>query len=254
MERRQLLKSAGALGSVLAVGGIGLNLSSQTVAAASFSISGTTISIDDGDVSYVDLSVADHFAVWDGFDRPVAAVAYRDVLRNPDTGQTHELYDQRGDDAQPIRLSEISSKDSGSDGWGGPDEYASKDPDSYVQADGPTTAGYVHAGVDWRILDDEGTNAKSIEDPADTDDFAIDNPQDDTTKTTKLELVKQVWLYSDEDTGRQSISTQNGQTVYLMGNDDGTREKIDVTEAFKLKVRNEDSTTSVTGSGTTSGG
>ena len=239
--------------SAIAAGGIGLSLTAGPVAAASFNISGTDISVDDGDVSYLDLSVDDHWAIWDGFDRPVAAVAFRDVIRNPDTGVSHELFDQRGDDRQPVLLSEFSGKGDSS-GWGGGGEYASEDPDTYVQATGPTTAGFVHADVNWRLLDDEGANAQSIEDPGDTDDFDLDNLTDDTTETTKLELVKQVWLYSNEQTGRGSISTQNGTTVYLMGNDDGTREKIEVVEAFNVDVRNEASTTTVDGSGSTSGG
>lgn len=219
-------------------------------------ISGTTVATSDGDISYVDLTVSDYYAVWKGFDVPVAAVAFEDVLEGPD-GTTHTLYDQLADGNGPVQLKNISSKGQSSDGWGGGDEYASKtaDTSTYIRADGPANVGYVHAGVFWRILDEDGNGAHSIEDPAITNDFVPDNGGDGTTSDTTLTMHKTVRFYTLEDNGSTGVTANDGTTiVYPMGADDGTRASVTASPSFTISVENKADSTSTSGTGTTSGG
>lgn len=269
LNQRGALKTIAGAGSLATVGGLGLLLGTGPVTAASVSIDSSSVSVDDGEVSFVDLTVDSFKAMWDGFDVPVAAVAYKDTIRRANGSASHVLFDQNGVDQDPILLEEISSKGDGSDGWGGPGEYAStfeanESADTSVLnqpgEDGPATAtaGWVRADVDWRLLSDADNpeeDGKSIESPGDVDDFGLDVDSDGDTVTYTLELIKEVYLYSLEDTGRTSLTTQNqGETVYLMGADDGTAEKIQAIAAFDVAVTNEPASTSTTGSGSSSAG
>lgn len=271
LTRRKALKTIAGAGGAATVGGAGLLFGTGPAVAASVNIGDSDVSVDDGDVHFVDLTIDSHKAMWDGFDRPVAAVAYRDVIRRQNGSASHVLYDQRSDPG-PVLLENISSKGDGSDGWGGPDEYASTFEENETAdetvlnrpgVDGPATAtaGWVHAGVDWRVLsdmtsgDDVDQNGKSIETPGDVDDFGLNVDTDGETVDFGLEMVKEVYLYTLESNGQTSRTTQDGSaTVQLMGADDGTREKIQAIAPFTVSVTNEAAATSVSGSGSSSAG
>lgn len=266
--------TAATIGTAIA-GGAAFAALTGPAASASVTISNTSVQTDDGDLSYVDVDMGDFYAVWDGFDVPVAAVAFVDTVTHVGgpsggSGDSHVLYDQRGVDAQPVLLADISSQGSGSDGWGGPGEYASTfdtktAPDTSVVnqpgSGGPTEAraGYVHADVLWRIVSDDlsAHPAHSIEDPAvlGTDLPAMDNPDDGTTHTHTLELTKEVYFYTLQDNGNSPLTATDGSTsVYPMGADDGTMPKVEATPAFDVDVVNQASTSSTDGSGTSTSG
>lgn len=272
VSRRTALRGiAGALGAA-AAGGAVIYAGTGPATAASVTIGDTTVAVDDGHLSFVDLNLTDYYAIWDGFDVPVAAVAYRDVLVFEGDGSEHVLYDQTGVDAQPIRLDAISTQGSGGDGWGGPGEYASTfdtgtEPTTSVVnqpgAGGPAeaTAGWVHATVDWRLIsDDAADTGRSIEDPAvhgGSGPFpSLDEETDGESITHTFTLRKQVHLYraSDPGTGVSSIQTENGATVWPMGEVDGTEALVEATPSFAVTVENTPSEDSTQGGGTTSSG
>lgn len=253
ISRRTVLRGAAGT-AVIAAGAGGLAWITGPTTATQINISDTQVATDDGDLSVLDLLLNDYYAIWDGFDKRVAAVAFRDRVRHVASDQVHELFDQRGDDADPVLLTEISSQGNGGDGWGGPGEFASTfdsktEPDtSVVQrpgVDGPDTAfaGWVHADVLWRLASDTpGDSGHSIEDPALLGDAlpAMDNPDDGTTDWHTIQLIKEVYLYRlPEGDESADLQTQNGTGVVLMGGDDGTAPKIQATPRFRVGVINE---------------
>lgn len=244
MQRRDLLKGTGAL-ATLAVGGTGLAALSGGAGAATtdnFTIDDATpVTTTDGTVEYVQVTT-DHHVVWTGFDVPVAAVAWTDTLVKPSDNTSVVVYDNT---SSPVRLADFSSKDSGSDGWGGAGEYASEDPSSYVQATGPTKEGFIHANIDWRVLtdgDSEG-EALSVETPGRLDDFGIEEPTDAETRVTTLEYQKKLTLYKDD-----------GGSLVQMGEVDGTYGTVDAVATFDVEVTNKEKTTDSSGDGTSSTG
>lgn len=245
MERRSLLKTIGGIGtaSVLGVGASVTAFSGGAVAASSsLNIGNAGVTNDDGDVTQVAVTIG-HTAQWDGFDIPVDAAAYRDVIKkvNGDgsIAASHVLYDNTD---SPVLLSNWSSDGSGSDGWGGPDEHTS----------GPGTSGNVNAGIDWVVLaEDPSSAAKSVESPGDIANFDLDNPSDGTDKSTTLRYVKQVYFYTEDSSG--SYTADDGSTTLSqMGSDDGTMAKTESQGDFTVTSTNEGATVSSGGSGSSS--
>lgn len=271
LNRRTALKGiAGAAGLAVA-GGAGLWALTGPSVAASVNINGTTVEVDDGHLSFVDLDLEHYFAVWDGFDVPVAAVAFEDILEVASVEGAHTLFDQR-EAAAPVLLSEISTQGEGGDGWGGPGEYASTfdtgtAPDTTVvnqpDVDGPAeaTAGWVHADVFWRLItDDAGDSGHSIEDPAvhgDGGDIgSLDSEIDGETETHLMALRKRVHLYQSEPNGQDGVTTDRAEaTVYPMtAGEDGTIAFVEGLPKFEVAVTNELSEQNTEGDGFTSGG
>lgn len=243
MERRSVLKTIGGIGIT---GAIGLGATGFTGGAAAASsklkIRNSKVSNDDGDVTQVGVTI-DHTASWDGFDRSVDAVAYRDVIKevrgNGSTGATQVLYDNT--DA-PVLLDNWSSDGSGGDGWGGPDEHTT----------GAGTSGDVNAGIDWVVLaENPGSAAKSGESPGQIGAFGLDNDTDGTKKTVQLRYVKQVSFYT-EDAGGAYTSDDGSTTLALMGGDDGTLRRTVSKGDFKVTVGNEGATAGSSGTGSSS--
>lgn len=243
MQRRSFIKTVGGIGAATTLGAAGLALSGSAVAASSdLTISGTTLSNDDGDVTQVGVTL-DHDASWDGFDVPVEAVAYRDVIKKVEgdgsTSASHVLYDNTD---SPVLLANWSTDGSGSDGWGGPDEHTS----------GPGTSGSVDVGIDWTVLaENPSSAAKSVESPGQVSDFALDNDTDDSDKTTTLRYVKEVSFYTSDSSGSYT-STDGSTTLRLMGGDDGTMQKVQAQNDFVVTVTNESATADSGGSGSSS--
>lgn len=242
MERRSFLKTAGSIGAAATVGAGGLALSGSAAAASSdFQISGTSLTNDDGDVTQVAVDI-DHTASWDGFDIPVEAVAYRDVIKRIDSGNvtaTQVLYDNTN---SPVLLSNYSTDGSGSDGWGGPDEHTT----------GPGTSGSVNAGISWTVLaEDPSGAAQSVESPGDISNFNIDNDTDNSDKQARLRYVKEVRFYTSDSSGSYT-SDDGSTTLSLMGGDDGTLQKARAENEFIITVTNEEATATSSGSGSSS--
>jgi hypothetical protein len=239
------MKAVGATGAAATAGGIGiLATGSATATSGNLSIGDSAVSTDDGDLTEVNVSL-DHKVEWDGFDYPVDAAEYRDVLRVYDSDGkklgSHVLRD--GTDS-PVLLNNWSSEGDSSDGWGGPDEHTS----------GPSTEGYVQAGILWTVLADgpsNPTNGIPNGQPADVNDFGLDNHTDGTVAEYTVELVKIVRLYAEDADG--SYTSDDGSTsLRLMGGDDGTIGEVKTTGQFTLKVGNDAAETSGTGSGDSS--
>lgn len=234
--------------SLLAISG-GAAATSSTM-----DISNSSVSNDDGDVSKLGVSLT-HEAMWDGFDVPVHAVEYRDVLEIRDADGnvlgTHVLRD--GTDT-PVLLENFSG-DGDADGWGGPGEYFSPgvedEDDPYAEAG--YLSGSVHADIDWTLAADSNVDSANINSPpggsvADTTDFGLDNETDDSTVTYTVILKKTVQFYTRDDNGSYTTAI-DGVTVALMGSDDGTFSETKTNGTFYLDVTNEDATTHSTGSG-----
>jgi hypothetical protein len=235
------MKTVGGIGAASALG-VGAIAATGGAAAASSSldITNTSISNDDGDVTQVGVAI-DHQAQWDGFDYPVEAVAYRDVIKmvNDDgsIGASHVLYDNR--DA-PVLLSNWSGNGD-SNGWGGDDEHTN----------GPGTDSYVHAGIDWTVLAEDPDSAGTTESPGQIDNFGLDNDTDNSYKKTTLRYVKEVYFYTSDANGSYT-SADGSTTLGLMGGDDGTMDKVRSEDEFTVKVTNEKATASSSGSGSSS--
>lgn len=261
-NRRSVLKGVGAVAGAGVVSGIGLVDSVLALDEVNddFTITDASVTLADGDASFVEVAT-DHQVTWRGFDVAVAAVAYVDYIKrlddNGDVVNSHQLHDGIAKNG-PTLLANFSTK-GGSTGWGGDDEYASEDPDSYVEATGPTLAGFTHAGIDWYALVDPdhppSDSPLSIEDPGDLDAFNISEVETDGgSKTATLRWVKEVHFFTKEDNGEPSVTTEDGTTVYPMGVDDGTRKKAASDAEFDVTITNESSSTSASGDGTGSTG
>lgn len=245
MDRRTLLKSAGVLTAGGAVVGTGLFAGSVGASTTdNFTISDASpITTTDGSVGYVTVT-ADHKVVWTGFNTAVAAVAYTDVLEV--NGETFTIYDNTpgGSHDGPVRLADYSTKDNQGDGWGGPGEYASEDPSSYVAATGPAQEGFVHATIDWNVLTNDQNTAKSVENPGDISLAGLEPANDGESKTTTLTYKKTVTFYKDDGSGN----------LVAMTTDDGALPSATSTATFDVTVEDEASTTTSSGDGTSESG
>lgn len=256
MERRKLLKFMGGIGatSVLGIGGIAAFSSGAAASSSGLTINDANVTEDDGDVSKVGVFL-NHSASWDGFDEPVHAVEYRDVLRVYDNSGnqlgSHVLRDGLN---TPVLLENISTQGNSGDGWGGDGEYADVDAADEDEDDSHAEAGYlagsVYADIDWTLIADP--TAQNVNTPpqgsvADTSTFGIDNETDDSTAKYTIELKKIVQFYTRDSSG--GYQTDNGKSVALMGGDDGTVSKTEASGQFTLSVTNDPSTQSSSGTG-----
>lgn len=240
MERRSLLKAIGGIGGTAGVGGVGLIAFSGSALAASssLSITGSSITNDDGDLTEVIVEL-DHQVTWDGFDDAVDAVEYRDVIQRVDgSGNVVASHVLRDELDTPVPVSNIAD---GS--WGGSDENAT----------GPGTEGKVVAGIQWSVLHDEPSNATYIPPSGsvgDVGNFGMDNTVDDSTKTFTLKFRKKVQFYARDPNG--SYVGTEGNRYRLMGGDDGTLADTVSEGTFTVDVTNEAATASSSGSGSSS--
>lgn len=252
VTRRTALRSIAAIAAAVGTGGMLLSVGSSSAAATSINVTGTTLVNDVGDISFVDLNIDDFYAKWSGYDIEVAAIGHRALFKVED-GDWHELYDQTGQHEQPVLLSEMSSRGSADDGWGGVEDYASEMPDSYSRATSPSTSGYVHSAPNWRLATDniEEHPAKSVETPAviGQDIRELDNPVDGSTRTFNVLLKLQVWLYTFEDLDTAPIKTIGGAEVFPFGTETEMPGIIEAEPLFTVNVVNEAASTSSDGSG-----
>lgn len=168
-SRRTVLKTAAGATAAATVGGGAILATTGTAAAQSYSIDNTSVTLDDGQVSYVDVQ-ADSTVSWDGYDVPVKYLEFVAEVRVPhaETGW-HELHNGVSGE-----LPDGWSGDGDSEGYGGPGEYV-------VSYGG--THGEVHTNVDWRVI---GTEGKSVETPLDAaDTLAVPGDGDTTTFTVQ---------------------------------------------------------------------
>lgn len=254
MERRNLLKSIGVLSAAGAAGGGALSLfaSQGARAQASWTISDSTpVTTDDGQIKYVNVT-ASHTAAWDGFDEPVAAIAYRDTIVLDPNGSavSHTVYDNTD---SPVLLGNWSSDGSGSDGWGGPGEYiantgSSGDQDFRLH-------GEANADIDWNVVADPNyAEPESVEDPYDISGSSTLEPDTDgDTDQSLIRYTKAVHFYKEDPSGSKT-SDDGSTSLSPMGQQDGTVEKVESTDEFQVTVTNEEATTSGSGSGSSSTG
>lgn len=228
LSRRNALKALGGIGAAAAVGGASTLLTGSAAAESTFSISDAApVTTDDGEVAALTVS-ADHEVTWDGFDIPVEAVAYRDVLTVAPSGEATEfvVYDNTG---SPVRLEDFSSKGDGSDGWGGPGEYTS----------GPGLSGSVNADINWNVLvDPDEASAKSVESPGDISQTSIEEPTDGTTNETTISYRKELHLYFEDSSGNLVSESR-----------DGFQPVVTAEDTFVVTITNQSATGSGSGSG-----
>lgn len=239
LTRRTALKGLGGVTGAALAGGTGLAaLSGGAAAQATFdlSIDGTTISNDQGDVSFVGVD-AEKTVAWDGFDVPLRYIGFTHEITIEDGGQTdwHTLYDDVSG-----RLDDSEWSDFGGDG-------------EYVASHGGDKADYLEgvakADIQWEIINDTG-------DPGSYPDFGYDGGgvQDpaqwasrlsvDADGTTEKRVVKwktTLTFYTEEDGERVQVT-----------DDDGVAQ-LTATERFGVTVTNEEGTTDATTDGTASG-
>lgn len=223
LSRRTVIKALGGTGIAAATGGAALLATTGTAAAAqSFSIDGSSVSLDDGQVSYVAIDSAGSLS-WDGFDVAVERLRFVSEVRLPgESTGWHTLADSVSD-----TLANWSSQGSGSDGWGGPDEYV-------VSNDG--TAGEVHTGVQWAIISDGSHPSQfdSIQTPVDWTDL-LSVGTDGDSKTTTVEMRSTVYFL---DADQNQLSVPSGV------------QPSQATAAFDVTVTNEAASTGGSSTGT----
>lgn len=228
MERRQYIKAAGGIGTVASIGG--LALTGGASANQTYSIDGTSVTIDDGDLSYVDVSLSSTLS-WDGFDTPVKYLRFTSEIQitgNKDGTNTnpHPLITDNVSDELPGEWKDGKDGD-GSGKWGGSDEYYTK-----YTGDTKGTEGEIHTAVDWRVI---GQNGKSIEDPVDwTDQF---EPTDGTQKKVQLKKKSTTEMLDENNT--------------VISHDAAT---VESTETFTVTVNNQQSTNGGSASGDSTAG
>lgn len=181
-DRRSVLKALGGIGAAGVVGGGSLlALSGGAAATNTLSITDSTATVDDGQLSYVDVAVSGTLS-WDGFDTPVDALRFVSEIRLPDHSTGWHLLN----DATSDSLANWSTQGSSSDGWGGDDEYVVSLGGDNAQGQ----AGEVHTGIDWRVI---GDSPKSIETPAAWQDY-FSVGTDGGSKTTTVEKRSAIYF------------------------------------------------------------
>jgi hypothetical protein len=215
LRRRTALKGAATSGALALGGGALFAFGTGPALAANFNISGPVeVTSDDGSLNYVRVQ-ANHTLEWDGQETDVEYLRYIDriTVRPNSDDVTRTINDTTSD-----HLSNWSSQGDGSDGWGGPDEFAS----------GPGKAGSAHTGIDWNVI---GGQPRSIESPAQLTHL-LESDTDGETKESLVVLEKEVRL--------------------LDGNENEVN-RATASADFVVRVTNEEATTSSTGNGNASG-
>lgn len=259
MERRDFLKSTGALGAVAGVSGLGLIASTGSSVAASFSITDPNpVTSDDGTIELVNV-VANFTVNWDGFDEGVYYAAYRDevVVAPNGVNERYTIYDGIGEVSAgstgpalaKLGDGETAGSDS-DDSWGGD---TGPDGGEYYSPEGQTQ-GFIHADIDWNVLHKDGDasytfdtsddpNANSVEDPAPADELFADT--DGAQNKTTVEYVKTVRLY-----GESSPSDSTADPVPLTGPNGpwGLSDPVGE-DSFIVDITNQTAQTSGSGSG-----
>lgn len=236
-SRRDLLKAAGGIGaaSTLGIGGLAaFTGGAAATAQLDVSINGTSYSGDQGDVDWLGVDI-EKVMNWDGFDVPLRYIGFKHEITIEDGGETdwYVLYDKMS-----ARLTDWSSKDDGSDGWGGPGEYIA----SHGGDKGDYLKGEMHANVQWAIISDGSHPADydSVQDPVDwTANLSVS--EDGVTKTRTIKWKTTLTFYT-EDADGNAVQVQS---------DDGVPEVVGGT-SFDVAVTNEESVSdgSETGSST----
>jgi len=238
LDRRTVLKGLGGAATVGAVGGGSLVLTGGAAAQAQFdaTITDTTLSNDQGDLDWLGVSL-DKTISWDGFDVPVAYIGFTHDITIQDSGSTpwHTLYDMVSD-----KLTNWSSKGSGSDGWGGPGEYVS----TYTgdkSVDG--LKGEAHADVKWAVISDGShpSGYESVQTPVDWTS-RLSAGEDGTTESNTLKWRTTLTFYEDNSGSPSQIAESDGVP------------EVEATETFDVAVTNEDSSITSTSSGGSTAG
>lgn len=251
VDRRTILKGAGGIAG-LGIAGIGASALTGSAVAANLNITDpSTVTTDDGQIQFVNVAI-DHTAEWDGFDRPVDAVAYKDTitLRPNSDGITHTVYDNT---SNPVLLDEYSTQGSGSDGWGGPGEYVSDTGSEGEQH--YREHGTVHATIDWNIIvDPRYASAKSVETPYEIDGSSVLEPETDgESQSSTIKYEKTVHFY-EEGTGENSVTTDIAGTEVIPMTGDGVEESVTSIGEFSLTVQNQANTQTGSGDGSANAG
>lgn len=232
MERRNFLKAAGGIGAAGITGVGALAFSGGASATQSFSITDSSASFNDGQLSYVAVTL-DGTTAWDGFDTPVKYLEFTSEIRIPaqETGW-HTL-----NSSVSGELPDQWSGNGDSDGWGGDGEYV-------VAYDDEGRAGEVHTDVFWNVVGDDTASdpangaPRSVETPAPWQD-ALSVDTDGESVTTTLEKRSTVrFLDANQDPIAES---------------EGVQETVS-TAQFDVTVTNEQSTTSGDGTGDSTAG
>lgn len=250
VDRRTIIKGAGGIAG-LGLAGIGATAFTGSAVAANLTIQDPdTVTTDDGQIQFVNVAL-DHTAEWDGFDRPVDAVAYRDTitLRPNSDSVSHVVYDNTN---APVLLDNYSSDGSGSDGWGGPGEHVSDTGGEESQH--YREHGKVHANIDWNIVvDPRYASAKSVEDPYEIDGSSVLEPETDgNSKTSTIEYQKDVFFYEADSNG--GYTSDDGSTTLALMTGDGVEKRVRSVGQFALTVQNQANEQTGSGSGSSSAG
>ena len=237
IDRRTVLKGVGGAAILGTVGTAAFAGSGAAQASMDVDVSGTEYSGDQGQVNWFGVNVGKKLT-WDGFDVPVRYLGIKhEVTIENDTTDTdtpwHTLYDKRTD-----RLTEWSSKGSGSDGWGGPGEFIAShggDKADYLRGDARMDA-------KWAIISDGShpSDYDSVQTPVDWTD-ALSVEADGATKKRVLRWKTTITFYTEGTEGNP----------VEISDDDGVAQ-IQGTDRIGITVTNEGGTTggSSTGSST----
>lgn len=250
VDRRTILKGAGGIAG-LGIAGIGASALTGSAVAANLQITDpSTVTTDDGQIQFVNVAI-DHTAEWDGFDRPVDAVAYRDtVIMRPNSDNiSHVVYDNTN---SPVLLDNYSSEGDGSDGWGGSGEYVSDTGGSESQH--YREHGQVHANIDWNVIvDPRYADAKSVENPHEIDGSSpLEPATDGESETSTIRYQKDVFFYETNSNG--GYTSDDGSTTLALMTGDGVEQRVRSVGEFSLTVQNQANTQTGSGDGTANAG
>jgi len=246
MQRRTLLRTA-AGGIALTTAGVGTYFATTGASADdAFTIDDASpVTTDDGNIKFVNVE-ATHEVVWDGFDVPVAAVAWEDVITiapnatgsdDPDAQAEHTLYDGRPEGPADglVHVTEFQNQDGN---WGGSGEVSEElSGDEQFE----WMNGRVSATIDWNaIIDPQYASANSVEDPYEMPaDSVLEPEQDGETQTRAIQYEKNLYFYRAAEEGEEGVMTQGGtEQVVPMGERDGTLAVSEGDASFNVTVTN----------------
>lgn len=246
MERRDVLKSVGGIGtaSVLGLGGVMAFSGSAAAVSNTLNITNSDVSNEDGDLSKVVMGL-NHTVEWDNFDVGVDAVSYTDkiTIKNQagNVQGTHTLLDD-----YMVDFEDFGATGTGSGSWGNNESYDFDVVDEDDTGPGPSVLdGSLTANILWTVLADPNISnpAQSLETPAilgsDVNDLDVDT--DNSSETYTITHEKIVKFYREGPNGG-----------YAQLGSDGTFAQSKATGEYKVTVGNKKASESSTGSGDSS--
>lgn len=213
MQRRQLLKGAGAAGATAAAGGVGLFALTGGGAAADTNLEATdpsAVTTDDGEIVYVAFGGRLRFE-WDGLDDEATYGRYK-VESRVDTGNGFSNWRSHGSDYGELGAS-----------WGGSNDYTGD-----TGTDGLFQFKYGSPyGQDDYAIAGSGQNTLPADNKYDKSIFEADTDGGNQTTDVQFRMTCQVWngepgnggtrLIEDSDVATFTVTVNNREATATTG-------------------------------------